>query len=790
MGMIRISWGSAEKVPVFEEIRTTIPRMEKLGLAMALSRSVPLASAVLWRNSNPTVMENPQSIARGPRRWDPFCLFMNLGFFGIASVATVFASDLPGQNAGFSSKTPGGEAAHVSKRPASPVRNADGNVMGKPYEDQLASLQQEIKAALPTIGDAQRSALEKAREMTRAAEVEAKRTQEALGKLQSAKALVDHAKGKWIGGAEKGIAQAQAALEKARTDPEREAAKKNLAKWQADKEAGLKALKERQEALEMAKIEEPNARKANEQAQEAWTKARTQELAIAKALLAKLEPCLAGDKLDAKLTRCAALASATPRGLAAFAQQGAEHQSLVNQLFTNEDLLKQMLEAGGAKFGQYGQAMKIYTSIRKASPKAAEGIFQRLALATSLEHAKPIPQSNPADQPDAPATVDPVKRYQHYEKAFLDGELDPVFKDLSTWELRMVVGCDAPDAILAWGREMLRNYRPDHIHHPDYGWRYSSTVRTEVPYGSQNVKNDLPSLQKYQNIILNGGVCGRRAFFGRYILQCFGIPTWGVTQKAHAALSHWTPKGWVINFGAGYERSWWDKDESPRSGVDFLLETQARAHGEEYLKVLRARWISLALGEQAYNDRKGVAGGFWSNIAHYQSAAIAATAVRLGPLGHELAEANESKSKPMAKGEKLTDEDRRIMIGGDGSLTIPAVAHHRPTGPSIAMKGIPGGMQLHCTGGYKSEYEIEVPESGRYAFSASLATVQMGQKLMVAANEPTNPIEVEVPYTIGKWEQTRPVEIVLVKGKNIIFVALTEGSRGVSVRKLALTPVK
>ena len=80
----------------------------------------------------------------------------------------------------------------------------------------------------------------------------------------------------------------------------------------------------------------------------------------------------------------------------------------------------------------------------------------------------------------------------------------------------------------------------------------SAAVRTEVPYGSQNVKNDLPSLQNYQNIIMNGGVCGRRAFFGRFILRCFGIPTWGVTQKAHAALSHWTPKGWVVNLGAGF----------------------------------------------------------------------------------------------------------------------------------------------------------------------------------------------------------------------------------------------
>ena len=668
--------------------------------------------------------------------------------------------------------------------------SAEGNALEKKYADMLKSLQSDVEKAIPRVGEAQKSAFEKSREVAKKAEAEANAARQLLGKIQSAKALVDHAKGKWIGGAEKEIAKAEAMLKKAASDAEREAAQRDLAKWQANKEEGIKALKERQEALERAKIDEPKVSRESQQAQETLAKAKHNELAAAKDLLSKLEPCLAGDKLDATLVKCAALAEATPRGLAEYSQKGSAQEAFVKQLLADDVLLKQMLLAGGAKFGRYGQAMEIYTAIRKASTKAGDGLFQRLALATSLEHAKPIEQSNPVEQSDAPSTVDPVKRYLHYEKAQLDGELDPAFKDLTTWELRLVVACDAPDHILAWGREMLRNYRPDHIQNPDYGWRYSSTVRTEVPYGSQNVKDDLPSLHKYQNIILNGGVCGRRAFFGRYILQCFGIPTWGVTQKAHAALSHWTPQGWVVNFGAGFEHSWWDKDEAPRSGSDFLLETQARAHGQEYLKVLRARWISRALGEQPYNDRKNVAGGFWSNIAHYQSVALAATAVRLGPLGQELAESNESKQKQKVEHAKLAQEDRKTIVGSNGSLTVPAVAHSKPTGSHIAMRSIPEGMQLHCTGGFKAEYEVDAPGAGKYAFSALVVTAQQGQKFMLAVNEPTNPLGIAVPYTIGKWEPTTPVEVTLAKGRNTIYLALVDGSRGVSVRNFTLTPVK
>ncbi|MEZ6067124.1 MAG: hypothetical protein R3B90_15795 [Planctomycetaceae bacterium] len=143
-------------------------------------------------------------------------------------------------------------------------------------------------------------------------------------------------------------------------------------------------------------------------------------------------------------------------------------------------------------------------------------------MAIALEHAVPVPQSNPIAATDAPATVDPLHRYLHFEKAYLAGELDPAFDRLSTWDLRMVVNGDEPDEVLAWGREMLRNYRPDHILDANDGWRYVGIVTSDVKYGSGDVKHDRPELQQYQNILMNGGVCGRRAFFGRFILRASG----------------------------------------------------------------------------------------------------------------------------------------------------------------------------------------------------------------------------------------------------------------------------
>jgi hypothetical protein len=665
----------------------------------------------------------------------------------------------------------------------------EGQKLEKQYESTFKSLQTEITSSLPSMNERKKSALLSASEAVRKATAEADAAQKGLGAIGGGKALIDHAKGKWIGGAEKGIAAAEAALKNAKTDAERDAAKKDIAKWQANKEDGLKALKERQAAYDKAKADEPKLTKANEAAKAALAKAKAEEMDATKSLLSDLAPVISTDKLDGKLARCTVIAMATPAGLAEFAQQDKDKEALVAKLLADEKLMKDMLVAGGAHFGKYGRAIEIYTAIQKASAKAASGHLQRLALATSLEHAQPVEQSNPKSQTNAPATVDPVKRYLHYEKAFHDGELDPAFKDFTTWEYRHVVNCEASDEILAWGREMLRNYRPDHISTPDYGWRYVSAVKTEVPYGSQNVQYDKDTLQQYQNIILNGGVCGRRAFFGRFILRTFGIPTWGVTQKAHAALSHWTPKGWVVNLGAGYDHSWWDKGDVSLSGSQFLLETQARAYPQDFIKVLRSQWISRILGEEAYNDRKKIEGGFWSSVANLQSIAIASKAISLGPLGQELAEANEPQGKQKPAPAPIAPTEQKISVK-DGIITIPAVASGKAAGKSSAMKSYSGGMQLHSLGGFKTEYQFDAPQAGKYKLTARVATVQEGQKFLFAANGSSPSTETAVPYTLGMWQQTQPVEVTLKSGNNTLQVELKEGSRGVSIKDFILTAVK
>lgn len=658
------------------------------------------------------------------------------------------------------------------------------------YAAMLAGLRAEIARDLPAIPEQKRAALQQAQAALKQAEAVLEAARKPLDAVKTGEALVAHAKGKWIGGADKGIAAAQAALKKATTAAERDAATKDLAKWQANREDGVQALHERQAALDQARLDAPKATQIFKEAEAALATARSNEQAAVKALLAVAEPFVSSDRHDAKLVKATVLAGATPKVLAAFAQQGPECEALIEKLLADDALMKDMLVAGGANAGRYDRAVQILSAIRRASPKSGGGWFHRLALATSLELSVPVEQSNPASRTNGPAFVDPVQRYLHYEKACLDGELDAAFRDFTTWEYRMVVDCDAPDQILAWGREMLRTYRPDHVLNPDYGWRYSGAVRTEVRYGSQNVKDDLPTLHHYQNIPKNGGVCGRRAFFGRFVLKSFGIPVWGVTQHKHAALSHWTPKGWVVNLGAGFPHSWWDKDDVPRSGSDFLLEAQAREDVPGYLKVLRAQWVSRVLGEEAFNDRRKVAGGLWSNLAHNQAVLLAARSVELGPLGQELGEASESPEqqiKALAPAQATAPQAAAIR---DGAITIPATAFGKTTGPKAVMSGFSGGTQLHASGGFKTRYVFEPPQAGTFSLTAQVATLQDGQVLLVAANDARHPLEVAVPYTVGLWQKTRPVQVALAKGPNTLTVEIKDGSRGVTIKEFTLTPMK
>lgn len=542
----------------------------------------------------------------------------------------------------------------------------------------------------------------------------------------------------------------------------------------------------------------PAERKAREELRE---QTQSEAMDAAGALLADLAPVLSSNALDPKLMRIAILTDATPRGLAEFAQLGTEHEKLLDNLFADEALMRQILEAGGANGGDYGEMMEVYTAILAKSERARErgSIFQRLALGTAIQMpwqgGKPesgvhgIVQRTQYD-------VDQVQRYLHYEKAFLDGELDPAFKDMNTWECRFITDSEYSDEDLAWTRKMMRTYRPDQITTPDYKWRYVRHIKDDVPYCSTT--ND-PSLgSPAQEQIALGGVCGRRAFLGRLMTRAFGIPTRASTQTGHAALSHWTPDGWVICLGAWWSVAWC----GPQGGLDFLLDSQAREFEDEYQLVRRAQWLGDAFGEEDVSiahGKFGQGGGFWDGLAFVKKQMIVKKAeVEALELvgGMKLGESDELIGDEEGDKIEIPEEFTTITTRKDGAITMPAVACYSPRGSSdriLFLKSWDEGYQLHYSRlGQRPElfkYRIEVPAAGEYELTAEAATVSPNVEVLVRINR-EEPVPFAMPYTKGFWESSKPIKVKLSEGRNMISVTARTPNRGVSIKNWQLKPVE
>jgi hypothetical protein len=520
-----------------------------------------------------------------------------------------------------------------------------------------------------------------------------------------------------------------------------------------------------------------------------YAAAQSNALIAARAILSDVDTFLASDKLDAKLAKCALLVHATPRGLAAFAQQGKEHEALIAALLGDEALIRQIMEMGGAYEGKYGQAMQNYAAVRKVSKRAQEGFFRRWALASSLEH----PDGNTKKEGSTAAEV-MVEIYLNYEKAYLEGKLDPAFDSYSDFEYRFIFPHRSAEDV-TWMREMMRNYRPDHIVMPDYKWRYCRIVRTDVPYTSgvsRPVRPDL-GLTAAQDWFLEGGICGPRAFAGKLSTAAFGIPTRGARQTGHAAMSHWTPDGWTTVFGAHWTFNRW----RGRCGLDFVLETQARENPEEYMKVLRAQWLGDAFGEASVNAMAyGTGGGLWNALAFYKKLAIVEDSkiAEVAVTGEELGESNVEAEAEKTPQVEIPEADKKITVGRDGAITIPVAACVAPTKSTEKirfMKSFSGGIQLHYNlAGKRPElirYAVEVPAAGKYDLTAHVVTVTVDRSLLLRLNRRTL-VDVALPYTCGMWKDTKPVTIALKKGKNTLGFTCKSPNKGVTIKHFTLTP--
>ena len=315
----------------------------------------------------------------------------------------------------------------------------------------------------------------------------------------------------------------------------------------------------------------------------AFVEKQKEVLLAARAVLKTVGVFSGGEEALATMAKFALLTHATPNRLAGFAQKGEAERALIDDLLNDDQLVAQVMILGGSS--NYGQAMRNYRAIQKATKRSHEDFFQTWALAVSLQNC-----GKGYVYPGVPAAESLVKYYLNYLKAYDDGILDPAFSKLggTGWNYRFVFPDSYTLEDIEWIRKVIRNYRPDHMRLP-YRWRYCRIVRSDVPYGSQMIpaRPDL-NLSRIQNALLVGGVCGPRAFVGQISEYAFGMPARRAPSPGHGAMAHWTPDGWTTVLGPHF---YFCSHINGMKPMEFLLLSQAQEDPEGFKQVLMCEWL-------------------------------------------------------------------------------------------------------------------------------------------------------------------------------------------------------
>lgn len=496
-------------------------------------------------------------------------------------------------------------------------------------------------------------------------------------------------------------------------------------------------------------------------------------MAAAEPILKELDPALSSDKIDTDLMRTAIIAKATPRGLAAFVQQGAEQRKMIDDLLKDPEMMKRMLVSGGAKDGRYGKALEILREIRKQAGSPLTGVMERLAIAVSLEFAAP--------DKNGLADVDPIARFNYYQDAHKAKELERHFDQHSIYLLRQVVNDPHSNEEMLWMRKMLQNYRPDFINypenyqHPIVGLMYSEFGHKR-PEWDENAKTT-----RLQQAIDCGGQCGPKGDFGRCLGRAYGLPVWGARLRSHTAMTNWTANGWNQILGVSFKNGFWNKDAADSmTGYYFHAHMMAREVPEEFMKACRLKWYSAVFDEEPINGLKpDSSGGFFNSLSYIHCKLTAlrndkSKEKKDDPWMHTAFAKDAPKFPEFMVKPSIPASEREANVLADGSIIIPAVAtisHETNTDKVILMKSFDEGMQLHYKRWKLPEpvvYEVEVPKAGKYKLSMQVCTVNKQQFFMVNASGSSEAKRLELPYTLGDWENSKPIELTLKKGINTI----------------------
>ncbi len=467
--------------------------------------------------------------------------------------------------------------------------------------------------------------------------------------------------------------------------------------------------------------------------------------------------------------------------LDAFAKVQA-NRAFLAWVMKSTQIMDMYLETVASTAGQIGDGAisidvldrwhRLYTE----DPDSREGIYLKLAMATAI--APPGGRCTYRDE-----IIDWMKRYKHFKTAHQNKELLPSFDHLLVCDYIKVVNSTAADRDLAWGRQMIKAWRPDLLRKEQIHQIVSEVWRRFSPFPFDN---------GYTTVLEGGGKCGPRGAFGAFICQAFGIPAITVGQPAHycfAARADFPGEEpqpgsvWKVYQGRGWQVS----DCGGCYGPQFLAEMTKRYRTEELSTIAHLTWLASALSSK---QRAGA--------LHELAVKVRKPVNTSDPLGVPAAEVDVViADKNAAPVPAPVAEDPITVPSGVIHVEAEtfAASFAEPMYPAEQKGAVyiydcyTGGKQVNFPRNMKTtwvDYAIDVPEAGTYGMEVMLAAANRGQVLDVSrGSEKLGTIE--IPGTIGLWKKMGPVDISLAKGKQTLRISAPM-QRGIALRWFELSP--
>lgn len=373
------------------------------------------------------------------------------------------------------------------------------------------------------------------------------------------------------------------------------------------------------------------------------------------------------------------------------ARPALSQSTTLDWLLATQPALEELLGSGEVVERRWADALAVLDRIVTSDPAAKEGLPRRIAIATALTFAQPV-----AWMADG-SPIDPVARYRSYVQWDRDGVLFPSFRDLSTWELRYVVGSWSSDADLVWAREHIKPELKvrDRVGDGAHMLKYTATNKNGVSVQKGRAfYDDKPMTMAV--MLEYGGVCGAISRFGTSMSQAFGVPAMPVGQPGHCAFL-WQKQAheWSINNNIsgwpeshrhdGIQMTWgnqaWlvplfqtaQKDLGAFVDAELLLATaplQSPSEAESLLAAARRRcpqhfgvWGASVLALQARAAGKAE----WQAML-----ALAAKDLAQFPLAYE---ALLVKAEPFLLGKHATQEARQEYLFATTQVVAGMVMH-------------------------------------------------------------------------------------------------------------------